>query len=142
MWQQVNLIGNLGQDPEMRYMPDGTAVTNVSMATNRGWNDPATGEKQQETTWWRISFWGKQAETVTEYFSKGDPIRVTGIIRPDPQTGGPRMFTRHDGTVGASFEVRAHTFSFLPKGTGEAQTASETYSGGRVEPVEEEEIPF
>lgn len=113
MWQQISLIGNAGQDPEMRYLPDGTAVTNVSIATNRTWNDPASGEKQQQTTWWRVSFWGKTAEVITEYLNKGDKIFVQGVIQPDPQTGGPRMYTRQDGTVGASFEVRAFSFKFL-----------------------------
>lgn len=141
MWQQISLIGNAGQDPEMRYMPDGTAVTNLSIATNRTWNVPGQEEKQQETTWWRVSFWGKQAEVITEYLNKGDKIFVQGIMKPDPKTGGPRMYTRQDGTVGASFEVRAFSFQFL-QGRDEAQESSERYTGGRVEPVEDEEIPF
>ena len=141
MWQQISLIGNAGQDPEMRYMPDGTAVTNISIATNRTWNIPDQEEKQQETTWWRVSFWGKQAEVITEYLSKGDKSFIQGIMKPDPKTGGPRMFTRHDGTVGASFEIRAFSFQFL-QGRDETQEPSERYSSGRVEPVEEDEIPF
>ena len=62
MYQKLIIVGNLGQDPEMRYMPDGQAVTNFSLATNRRWTDGPTGQPREETTWFRISVWGKQAE--------------------------------------------------------------------------------
>lgn len=113
MFQKLIIVGNLGGDPTMKYMPDGTAVTNFSMATNRKWTDKQTGEIQEEVTWFRVSVWGRQAEAVNEYLSKGRQVMVEGRLRPDPQTGAPRLWTRQDGTIGASFEVTASDIKFL-----------------------------
>ena len=66
MFQKVILVGNLGRDPEMRYTPGGQAVTNFSVATNRRYTD-SSGETRDETVWFRISAWGKQAETCNQY---------------------------------------------------------------------------
>jgi single-strand DNA-binding protein len=107
MYQKIIIIGNLGRDPEMRYMPDGTAVTGFSVATNRRWTDRQTGEPHDETTWFRVSVWGRQAETANQYLSKGRRVLVEGTLQADPQTGGPKLWTRQDGTVGSSFEIRA-----------------------------------
>lgn len=113
MFQKIILVGNLGGDPTMKYMPDGTAVTNFSMATNRKWTDKQTGEMQEEVTWCRVSVWGRQAEAANTYLSKGRQVMVEGRLRPDPQTGAPRLWTRQDGTIGASFEVTASDIKFL-----------------------------
>jgi single-strand DNA-binding protein len=113
MYQKLTVVGNLGQNPEMRYMPDGQAVTNLSLATNRRWNDRATGETREEVTWLRVSVWGKQAESANEYLSKGRKVLVEGRLRPDPNTGGPRLWTRQDGSVGASYEIVADRVVFL-----------------------------
>ncbi len=74
------LIGNLGRDPEVRYMPDGQAVANVSLATTETWKDKS-GEKQEQTEWHRVAFFGKLAEIAGEYLKKGSPIYVEGRIR-------------------------------------------------------------
>ena len=145
MLQKVILIGNLGGDPEMRYMPDGTAVTNFSLATNKRWTNQQTGEPQEETTWWRVAVWGKQAEAVNEYLSKGRQVYIEGEMKPDPQTGGPRTFTRQDGTVGAAYDVRAFNVRFLQGGTREdGESNGQAYDSNLREtvPVEEDEIPF
>jgi single-strand DNA-binding protein len=113
MYQRIVLVGNLGNDPEMRYLPDGTPVTNLSLATNRRWSDRQTGESREETIWWRVSVFGNQAEACNQYLSKGRQVLVEGQMRPDPSTGGPRIWTRQDGTPGASYEVRALTVRFL-----------------------------
>ncbi|MBN1317714.1 MAG: single-stranded DNA-binding protein [Anaerolineales bacterium] len=113
MYQRIVLVGNLGGDPEMRYLPDGQAVTNFSIATNRKWNDRASGEQREETIWWRISVFGAQAETCNQYLSKGRQVLVEGRMRPDPNTGGPRIWQRQDGTYGASYEMTAFTVRFL-----------------------------
>lgn len=112
MYQSVTVVGRLGRDPEMRYMPDGSPVTSFSMATDRAYND-RSGQKQKETTWFRVSVFGKQAEVVNQYLSKGKMALVEGRLRVDPKTGGPTTFTRQDGTVGSSFEIVANTVRFL-----------------------------
>ena len=105
MYQKIIVVGNLGGDPEMRYMPDGTAVTNFSIATNRKWTD-TQGNPQEEVTWFRVSTWGRIAENCNQYLTKGSKVLVEGRIKPDPATGGPRIWTRgSDGTVGASVDI-------------------------------------
>ena len=126
MYQKLVIVGNLGQDPEMRYMSDGQAVTNFSVACNRRWNDRATGEQQEEVTWYRISVWGRQAEAANQYLSRGRQVLIEGRLRPDPSTGGPRLWTRNDGSVGASFEVVADRVQFLGgNGNGSSQGSAE-----------------
>lgn len=141
MYQKVIIVGNLGGDPEMRYMPDGTAVTNFSVATNRRWTDRASGEPREETTWFRVSVWGRQAETANQYLSRGRRVLVEGRLQADSQTGGPRIFTRQDGTVGASYELRAFNVQFLGgRDEGTSYDADEEYSEAPAQ--EEDDIPF
>lgn len=75
------IIGNLGRDPEMRYLPNGDAVANFSVATTDTWKDKATGEKQEATEWHRVSFFGKLAEVCGQYLKKGSQVYVEGSIR-------------------------------------------------------------
>jgi single-strand DNA-binding protein len=77
---KVILIGNLGADPETRYLPSGDAVTNIRIATTDTWKDKS-GEKQEHTEWHRIAFFGKTAEIAGEYLKKGSPVYVEGRIR-------------------------------------------------------------
>lgn len=124
MYQKITAVGYLGSDPEMRYMPDGTAVTSFSLATSKGWTDKATGEPVKQTTWFRVSVWGKRGENVNQYLSKGSKCLVEGELKPDTATGSPRIWTRQDGTVGASFEITASTVRFLSgkdEGDGEPE---------------------
>jgi len=141
-FSKVIVMGNLGSDPEMRYMPDGKAVTNFSLATNRRWNDTATGETREEATWFRVTVWGRQAESVNQYLMKGRQCLVEGRIKPDPQTGGPRLYTRQDGSVGASFEITATSVTFIG-GRGDSNGQEDgAYRDGNGRPQEEDEIPF
>jgi single-strand DNA-binding protein len=140
MYQKIIIIGNLGRDPEMRYMPDGTAVTGFSVATNRRWTDRQTGEPHDETTWFRVSVWGRQAETANQYLSKGRRVLVEGTLQADPQTGGPKLWTRQDGTVGSSFEIRASNIQFLGGREEGGYEGDESYEGPGAQ--EEDEIPF
>ena len=94
MYQKTLIVGNLGREPEMRYMPDGTAVTNLNVATNRRWTDKQSGQPVEEVTWFRVNVWGRQAETCNEYLSKGSKVLVEGTLVPDKETGGP---VRHAG---------------------------------------------
>lgn len=142
MYQKIIIAGNLGRDPEMRYMPDGTAVTNINVATNRGWTDRATGEPRKETTWFRVSIWGRQAEAANQYLSKGRQVLVEGILQPDPQTGGPRTFTKQDGTVGASYEIRASSLQFIGgRDAGGFDEGGDGYDDASPA-QEEDDIPF
>jgi single-strand DNA-binding protein len=75
---KVIVVGNLGRDPETRYMPDGAALTNVSVATSFQWTDKASGEKKEETEWHRVVFRGKLAEIAGEYLKKGSQVYVEG----------------------------------------------------------------
>ena len=139
MYQKLIIAGNLGGDPEMRYMPDGTPVTNFSVATNRRWTD-ASGEQKEETVWFRVSVWRRQAEVANEYLSKGRQVLVEGRLRADPDTGGPRVWTGQDGTVRASYELTADSVRFI--GGREAAGFSAESGGESQAPQEEDEIPF
>jgi single-strand DNA-binding protein len=142
MYHKVVLVGNLGRDPEMRYMSDGTPVTNFSMATSAKWTG-RDGQQQERTVWWRVSVWGAQAEACNQYLSTGRQVLVEGRMRSDPETGGPKVFTRNDGTTGASYEVTAQTVRFLG-GRGE-EAGPGTPRDEDVPPeatIEEDAIPF
>lgn len=139
MYQKLIVVGNLGRDPEMRYMPDGTAVTSFSMATNRRWTNSQTGQPVDETTWFRVSVWGRQAEAVNQYLSKGRQVLVEGRLTPDPETGGPRLWSGQDGAVRASFEIRADSVQFLGGREG-GGSYDDDFGGGAAQ--EEDDIPF
>lgn len=141
MWHTIIIIGNLGRDPEMRYTPNGQAVTSFSVATSRQYTSN-NGQMVKETTWFRISVWGKQAETCNQYLHKGSKVLIEGRLNPDPSTGGPRIWNRQDGTPGASFEVTANVVRFLtPK--GEAGEGGEAGMPGEEHGVADEgDIPF
>lgn len=111
MWHKITLVGNLGQDPELRYMPSGDGMCNLSVATNRKYNK--NGETITETCWFRVTVWGKTAEACNQYLRKGSKVVVEGHLSPDPETGNPKLFTRKDGTPSASYEIRAETVKFL-----------------------------
>ena len=102
---KVILIGNLGRDPETRYMPDGGAVTNVSIATTESWKDK-NGEKQEKTEWHRVAFFGKLAEIAGEYLKKGSQIYVEGRLQT-------RKWQDKDGQDKYSTEIVADRMQML-----------------------------
>lgn len=112
MFHTIIIIGNLGRDPEMRYTPTGQAVTSFNVATNRQYTNQ-NGQKVKETIWFRVSVWGRLAETCNQYLRKGSKVLIEGRLNPDPNSGGPRIWTRSDGTSAASYEVTASTVRFL-----------------------------
>ena len=144
MYHTIIIVGNLGRDPEMRYTPGGQAVTNFSVATSRQYTG-SDGQQVKETIWFRVSAWGKQAETCNQYLKKGSKVLVEGRLTADPSTGGPRIWSGQDGQPRASFEVSAATVRFLSSrgegesggGMGTAPASDETAPGG-----EDENIPF
>lgn len=148
MYHKVILAGNLGKDPEMRYLPDGTAVTNFNMAVSDGWGE------NKKTIWFRVTCWKKRAETANQYLNKGSKVLVEGRMNSD-DNGGPRTWSAQDGTVRASFEVTADSLTFLQSKAEAAaentssggQQSSGGYSGGGssyggTTYVDEDDIPF
>jgi single-strand DNA-binding protein len=111
------IVGNLGRDPEMRYTPNGQAVTDLSVASNRKYTG-SDGNMVKETVWFRVSVWGKQAETVNQYLRKGSQVLIEGRLNPDSKTGGPKVWQGQNGP-GARYEVVANTVRFLSGSRGE-----------------------
>lgn len=139
MFHKVILVGNLGRDPEMRYTPGGQAVCNMSVATNRTYTDN-TGNQVKQTVWFRVSVWGKQAESCHQYLRKGRSVLVEGRLNAD-ENGNPRMWTGQDGSQRASYEVTAETVRFLG-GREEAGAMASDEGAAAPGPASEEEIPF
>lgn len=141
MYSTVIIVGNVGRDPEMRYTPSGQAVTSFSVATNRQYTNN-NGESVKETTWFRVSAWGKQAETCNQYLRKGSKVLVEGRLTSDPATGGPRIWKAQDGSSRASFEVNASTVRFLSTRTESDGSASVGGEDGAFAEPTDDEIPF
>ena len=144
MFQTIILAGNLGRDPEMRYTPTGQAVTSFSVATNRQWTNN-NGETVKETVWFRVSAWGKLAETCNQFLKKGSKVLVEGRLTADPNSGGPRVWTGQDGQPRASFEVNAQTVRFLSSRTdspGEVGSASAPVEDAPFAGEGDDNIPF
>ena len=137
MYMNLVFVGNLGDQPEMRYTPDGTPVTNFSVAVNRKWNN-SDGSQGEETIWLRCTAWRKTAEVVNQYLSKGRQVLVEGRLNPDRETGGPRVYQRNDGSPGASYEVTVETIKFL----GSAQGGNGSTQEAVPVSFEEDAIPF
>ena len=111
-YSKLIIVGRLGGDPEMRYMPDGKAVAGFSVATDRSYKG-ADGQHVKITTWFKVSVFGKQAEACNQYLNKGSMVLVEGTLNPDKDTGRPKVWTSQNGTSGASYEVIAQTVRFL-----------------------------
>lgn len=141
MYHTIIIVGNLGRDPEMRYIPSGQAVTNFNVATNRQYTS-SDGNQVKETIWFRVSVWGRQAETCNQYLKSGSRVLIEGRLRPDPDSGGPRVWARQDGSHGASYEVTAQTVRFLS-----TRAEDDAYQTGDFEPGQgmadsDDDIPF
>src|SRR5215212_8218048 len=143
MFHTIIIVGNVGKDPEMRYTPSGQAVTSFSVATNRQYTTGG-GEQVKETMWFRVTTWGKQAEICNQYLKKGSKVLIEGRLTPDKATGGPKIWSKQDGSSGASFEVTAGTVRFLSsRGDGEGAPTPfdgvDVGEGGKPEEVNEED---
>ena len=139
MYQKVTIVGNLGNDPEMRYTPSGVPVTRFSVATNRRWTN-AEGNPGEETVWFRVSTWRGLAETCNQYLSKGRQVFVEGRLTPDRETGAPRVWTGNDGVARSSYELTALEVKFLG-GRGDREEPAGPMAP--EEPAEgDDEIPF
>jgi single-strand DNA-binding protein len=103
---KVILVGNLGKDPETRYMPEGGAITNITLATTYTWKDKGSGDKKEETEWHRIAFFGRLAEIAGEYLKKGSPCYVEGRLRT-------RKWTDKEGNDRYTTEIVADAMQLL-----------------------------
>ncbi|MEA3128830.1 MAG: single-strand DNA-binding protein, partial [Paraburkholderia sp.] len=103
---KVILVGNLGADPEVRYLPSGDAVANIRLATTDRYKDKASGEMKEATEWHRVSFFGRLAEIVSEYLKKGSSVYLEGRIRT-------RKWQAQDGTDRYSTEIVAEQMQML-----------------------------
>lgn len=121
---KVILIGNLGRDPETRYMPEGGAVTNITVATSYQWKDKATGDKKEETEWHRVAFFGRLAEIAGEYLKKGSPVYVEGRLRT-------RKWTDKEGQERYSTEIVAEEMKMLGSRGDRGDSAPARESGPR-----------
>ena len=147
MYHKIIIIGNLGRDPELRYTPQGTPVANFTVAANRRWTGQ-DGQRHEETVWFRVSAFGRLADVAYQYLRKGMRVYVEGRLTPDRNTGCPRIFTRRDGSVGTSFEIRAEVLRILQSRTESLREEEEDipnpFPVDAVAdlPGSDEEIPF
>lgn len=135
MFQQMTIVGNLGRDPEMRYTGSGAPVTSFSVATSRTWTDNE-GNRQEKTTWFKVTAWRKQAEICAQYLKKGSKVLVMGEIDE------PSVWTDKEGNSRASLELTAQTVKFL-SGKDDGDTGA-VAGGNFSQPSDEpsEDIPF
>ena len=141
---KVILVGNLGQDPEVKYMPSGQAACNISIATTDSWNDKTSGEKVEKTEWHRVVFFRKLAEIVGEYLRKGSQIYVEGRLQT-------RKWQDKDGNDRYSTEIVANDMQMLGgRGGGVAPMTEESSGTSNKEPASvgskaddfDDDIPF
>ena len=118
---KVQIIGNLGRDPEVRYTPNGNAVCNVSVATTRQWKNKESGDKQEETEWHRVVFYDRLAEIAGEYLKKGRPVYVEGRLKT-------RKWTDKDGVEKYTTEIVADQMQLL--GSREGMGGGDEGGGG------------
>jgi single-strand DNA-binding protein len=109
---KVILIGRLGADPEVKHLPSGQAVCNMSIATSEAWKDKRTGDKQERTEWTRVNVWGDMAENCGKYLSKGREVYVEGSLQT-------RSWDDKDGNKKYATEVKAHRVVFMGGGKRE-----------------------
>ncbi|EIT46073.1 single-stranded DNA-binding protein, partial [Yersinia pestis] len=105
---KVILVGNLGQDPEVRYMPNGGAVANITLATSESWRDKQTGEQKEKTEWHRVVLFGKLAEVAGEYLRKGSQVYIEGALQTrkwQDQSGQERYTTEVVVNVGGTMQM-------------------------------------
>ena len=140
---KVILVGNLGRDAELRYTPGGSAVATLNMATTEVWNDKQ-GQRQEKTEWHRVILWGKQAESLQEYLTKGKQIYVEGRLQT-------RQWDDKEGNKRYTTEIKADRITLLGGGGGrggmERSGGASAAGGGAVdeppmEPITDDDIPF
>jgi single-strand DNA-binding protein len=143
-FNKIILVGNLGRDPELRYTPQGTPVCSFSLATNEKRKDRTTGENQDLTTWFRVTLWGRQAETASQYLTRGRPVYIEGRLRVEE-------WTDRDGKPRHTLEVHATDMQFIGGGRSEeggapparaAAAAQHGDAGPEPADLSDDDVPF
>ena len=140
---KVIIVGNLGRDPENRYLPSGEQVTGIAVATTDRWRDKATGEQKEATEWHRISFFGKLAEIAGQYLKKGSQVYIEGRLRT-------RKYTDKDGIDRYATEIIADTMQMLGSRQDSVQVGQSEYEKRKGSPMRQapakngldDDIPF
>ena len=139
MYQQIMIVGNLGRDPEMRYTASGVPVTSFSVAVSRRWTGQ-DGQRQEKTTWFRVSAWRQLAEICGQYLTKGQKVLVIGDIDE------PNVWTDQQGNARASLEITARDVRFLSSrdeaGMGGGMSSSMASGPDDGPAASDEDIPF
>lgn len=135
---KVILVGNCGQDPETRYMPNGGAVTSISVATSETWKDKQTGQPQERTEWHRVAFFNRLAEVAGEYLKKGSKVYIEGSLRTHKWQG-------QDGQDRYTTEIVANEMQMLDsRGQGDAPKSAPAQQAPAAPPAEDfnDDTPF
>jgi len=131
---KVILVGNLGQEPEVRYATNGDAVVNLSLATTSRWKDKASGQMKEETEWHRVSIFGKAAEVAGQYLHKGSAVYVEGKIKS-------KKYTDKQGIERTAFEITCENFQMLG-GKTSADKPVPKQNSKPADDFQDSEIPF
>lgn len=136
-YMQITIVGRIGRDSELRYTSSGQAVCSFSLATSRRWTDRGSNERKEETTWFRISVWGTQAESLNQYLTKGKEILVVGDrIKAD-------MYTGQDGQARVNLDVTAREVRLLGgSGGGSGGNQGSGHQDDMYAPSDVDDIPF
>jgi single-strand DNA-binding protein len=141
---KVIIVGNLGNDPETKYMPSGGAVTNLSVATNESWKDKQTGEQKDRTEWHRVAMFGRLAEISAEYLRKGSQVYIEGKLRTrkwQDQQGNDRYTTE---IIADEMQMLGGRGGAPSVGGGGPAPSGPSQGGGGPGPAEDfdDDIPF
>ena len=137
MFHEIQIIGTVGREPELRYTADGKASCSFSVASNR-----KLPNNSQETIWFKVTAWDKMAENISNYTKKGMKVHVIGRLVCTAE-GGPRTYTKKDGTTAASFEVVAKEFRIVDFKTGDQQTQQQAQQKTQpIQPRYVDDIPW
>lgn len=126
-FNKIIIVGNLGRDPELRYTPQGQAVCDFSMATSEKRKEGG-GDSKEETTWFKVTFWGRQAEVASQYLAKGRQVYVEGRLRA-------REWTDKDGRVRTSLEVNGSDIQFIGSRNDDMAAANSAASSNAPAPT-------
>ncbi len=122
-WHQTIVVGNLGGDPELRYLQSGQAVCNFSVAVSERWRDRNTNEQRERTTWYRVAAWGGLGETCNQYLARGRQVMVIGNVQA-------RGYINNNGEAAASLDLTARDVRFLGGRGGDGGDQGGNWGGG------------